>query len=47
MTLKESTHFALASDSSTDGDANKQELVYRRAVSMGRSRNALLGLQAL
>ena len=45
--MKESTFFALASDSSTDRAANKQELVYTRTVSMGKSRTAFLGLHDL
>ena len=47
VTVKESTFFALASDNSTDRAANKQELVYTRTVSMGKSRTAFLGLQEL
>ena len=38
---------ALASDSPTDWGANKQELVYARTVSMGRSRTFFVGLQDL
>ena len=47
VTVKESVFFALASDSSTDQAANKQELVYTRTVCMGKSRTAFLGLQDL
>ena len=39
--------FALASDSSADRGANKQELVYARTVSMGRSRTFFVGPQDL
>ena len=47
VTVKESTFFAPASDNSTDRVANKQELVYTRTVSMGKSCTAFLGLQDL
>ena len=45
--MKESMFSALASDSSTDRAAHKQELVYTRTVRMGKSRTAFLGLQDL
>ena len=47
VTVKESTFFAPASDNSTNRATNKQELVYTRTVSMGKSRTAFLGLQDL
>ena len=47
VTVKESTFFALASDSSTDRAANKQELVYTRTVSIGKTHTAFLGLHDL
>ena len=43
--VRHSAFFALASDSSTDRAANKQELVYTRTMRAGRSHTAFLGLQ--
>ena len=45
--VRQSAFFALASDSSTDRAANKQELVYTRTMRAGRSHTAFLGLQDL
>ena len=43
--ITQPSFFALVSGSSTDRGANKQELVYARTVSMGRSRTFFVGLQ--
>ena len=45
--ITQPSFFALSSDSSTDRGANKQELVYARTVSMGRSRTFFVGLHNL
>ena len=45
--VRQSAFFALASDSSTDRAANKQELVYTRTMLARRSHTAFLGLQDL
>ena len=45
--MLQSAFFALASNSSTDGAANKQELVYTRTMPAGRSHTTFLGLQDL
>ena len=45
--IESSNFFALASNSSTDRSANKQELVYTRSLRNGEVRTPFLGLRNL